>query len=112
MRAERPRRARGGVALGATVVLSLLLAGCGDSAAVACSEMCDAALDRFEACLDESGQDWGASVGYESPTDHANACETFAWELRELGQGDSCAARRATFADGTCDDYYDAWEVE
>jgi len=93
------------------IVLSLLLAACADTDVVVCSAMCDAALDRFEACLDEGGQDWGASVGYENPTDYTNACETFAWELRELDQADSCAARRATFEDGTCDDYYDAWEV-
>ena len=77
-----------------------------------CAEMCVAAQDRFEACLEEGGLSWGASVGYDSPSDYENGCETFAWELRELGQAETCGARLETFEDGTCSDYHDAWGVE
>lgn len=74
-----------------------------------CDAMCDAAKDRFEACLEEAGLEWGSSVGYEDPVDYANWCQTWAWEARQLGEADQCAAMETTFRDGTCAEYYDAW---
>lgn len=88
----------------------MLLLAC--AAADPCAAMCDAAQVRFEACLDEQGQEYGAEVGYESAADYANGCATYAWELEALGLADTCEARRATFADGTCADYHAAWEIE
>jgi hypothetical protein len=86
----------------------IVLAGCASSDA--CPAMCDAARDRFAACLEESGLEWGASVGYEDANDYDNWCGTYTWELRQLGEADSCAERLPVFTDGTCDDYYDAWD--
>lgn len=98
-------------ALVALLLLGLPLAG-GCAAPDVCAELCTAARDRFEGCLEAGGLTWGASVGYESAADYDNWCDTFAWELRELGQADTCAERQALVEGGTCSDYYDAWAVE
>lgn len=74
-----------------------------------CEAMCDAALSRFEVCLGEGGLEWGASVGYQGPADYQNWCETWTWEVRQLGEQDQCATKEAVFADGTCEEYYAAW---
>jgi hypothetical protein len=86
--------------------VTLLLLAC---ARDACDAMCDAALDRFAACLEEDGLQWGESVGYTSPTDFANWCATWTWEARQLGEADTCDERLATFESGDCDDYRGAW---
>ena len=99
---------------GAPVRLALvaLFSGCASLEGDACAGMCDAALARFESCMDESGLEYGASVGYTDAVDYADWCDTWTWELRQLGQAASCDARRVVFEDGTCDDYLDVWEVE
>lgn len=85
----------------------LLLLGCADDACVA---MCDAGLERFEACLEEDGQQWGESVGYADAADYRDWCETYTWELQTLGEADTCASRRDALVSGTCDDYGAAWD--
>ncbi len=102
--------------------LVLLGASSGCAPADACAEMCTAALDRFQTCIEADGRTWGDSVGYADPADYENGCDTFVWELRELGQADSCATRLAVFrgseaedganGDAACVEYYSAWEVE
>lgn len=91
-------------------LLLLFSGGCAD--ADDCARMCTAARSRFEGCLQESGSTWGTSVGYESALDYDNWCETFSWELRELGQADTCTDRLALVEAGNCTEYYDAWAVE
>jgi hypothetical protein len=85
-----------------------LLAGCAPDDA--CAQMCDAALDSFEGCLDERGTEWGASVGYSSPADYRNWCETYSWELRQLGEVDQCAQLRDAVTGVDCAGYASAWE--
>lgn len=77
----------------------------------ACVPMCVAARERFAACLEEEGLEWGPAVGYADAADYDDWCATWAWELRQLGQADTCAARIPTFETGTCDDYHAAWET-
>ncbi|MDP2306922.1 MAG: hypothetical protein Q8P18_12935 [Pseudomonadota bacterium] len=96
------------LALVATVVFGP--AGCAPSDV--CAELCTAARDRYEGCLEAGGLTWGASVGYESAAEYDDWCETFSWELRELGQADSCGDRLALVEGGECSEYYDAWAVE
>jgi hypothetical protein len=74
--------------------------------------MCGAARSRFEACLDASGLEWGASVGYTDAEDYDDWCATYSWELRQLGEAATCAEKLPVFEEGTCDDYYDAWASE
>jgi hypothetical protein len=78
----------------------------------ACDALCDAGLTRFQGCLDEAGLEWGASVGYEDPADYEGWCATYTWELRQLGQADSCADRTSALEAATCADYGQVWEVE
>lgn len=115
------RGSEGLLALGASLVAAALLGGC--APADACAEMCTAALARFETCIEADGREWGESVGYADAADYTNGCETFTWELRELGQADTCATRLAVFrgdasegedadGDAACVEYYDAWGVE
>lgn len=87
------------------MLLALLLA----CAPGACEAMCAAALDRFEACLDERGLEWGPAVGYTDAADYADGCATYTWELAQLGRTDECAEKLPVFADGTCEDYDAAW---
>ncbi len=77
-----------------------------------CTSMCDAALDRYTTCITEAGLDWGEDVGYTSPADFGNWCETWVWEARQTGLSDTCAQKRTVFEDGTCADYYAAWAIE
>jgi hypothetical protein len=74
-----------------------------------CDAMCDAALDRYGACIEENGLEWGESVGYTSPADFTTWCETWTWEARQLDEAGSCVTKLATFEEGTCADYYAAW---
>lgn len=92
--------------------MGLLLALAACAAPDVCTEMCTAAGDRFDACLVEGGVTWGASVGYESAADYDNWCDTYAWELRELGQDYTCADRQTLIEEGSCADYYEAWAIE
>ena len=85
----------------------LLLLGCGPPDA--CDAMCDAALVRYAACLEEAGLEWGPSVGYTDPADYTNWCETWSWEARQLDEAGTCAEKREVFLEGTCDDYWAAW---
>lgn len=86
----------------------LLLMAC--APADDCDAMCVAARERFSGCMEESGLEWGASVGYADAADYDDWCATYTWELRQLGRADACAERLPVFEGGTCDDYYDAWE--
>lgn len=86
-------------------MILLLLACVSDS----CDAMCDAALARFSACLEEGGLEWGDSVGYESPTDYTNWCATWTWEARELDEADTCETKRTVFTEGDCAAYRAAW---
>lgn len=89
------------------MILLLLLACAPDD----CDALCDAALVRFEACLAERGETWGPSVGYTDAADYANWCATYAWELRQLGEADTCAETRTTLEGGTCEDAAAAWST-
>lgn len=89
------------------MILLLLLACAPDD----CAAMCDAALVRFEACLEERGEAWGPEVGYTDAADYENWCATYTWELRQLGEADTCAEKLPMFEDGTCDDYDAAWSA-
>lgn len=89
--------------------MALLLLALGCAPADRCDAMCDAALARFSACMEERGLTWGASVGYADAEDYANWCDTWAWEQRQLGEEAVCEEREATFRDGDCDAYYAAW---
>lgn len=87
------------------MILALLLACVSD----ACDAMCDAARERFAACLAEDDLEWGPGVGYADADDYDDWCATYAWELRQLGEADACAEKLPIFEEGTCDDYADAW---
>lgn len=76
-----------------------------------CEEMCDAAAASFAACLDDRGESWGAPVGYTSPTDYAGWCETYSWELRELGEAGQCARILDAVTGADCAGYANAWET-
>lgn len=75
----------------------------------ACDALCDASLDAFSACLYARGQDWGPDVGYEDAADYADWCATYTWELRQLGESDTCDARLDALAEGGCDGHAAAW---
>lgn len=81
-------------------MILLLLACTGD----ACTEMCDAALVDFEGCLAENGLEWGVSVGYADADDYLNWCDTYSWELRQLGEESTCASRRTILREASCSD--------
>jgi hypothetical protein len=70
--------------------------------------MCDAALERYEACMEERGLEWG--MGWEDARDYRNWCETWTWEQGVLEHDGVCEDLRPTFTDGTCEDYDAAWE--
>ena len=88
------------------MIIAVLL-GCGPPDR--CDEMCIVALDRFSACLEEDGLDWGPEVGYADAVDYENACATWSWEARQLGTADTCDAKLTVFRDGDCDAYRAAW---
>lgn len=83
----------------------LLLLGCAEDA---CDAMCDAALDRYEICMAERGLAWG--MAYADAADYRDACATWVWERRQLGEPDTCAEMEATFTDGDCAAYDAAWQ--
>lgn len=91
------------------MTLSLLLALLGCAPDDACEAMCDAARASFEGCLDERGATWGASVGYTSESDYAGWCETYTWELRELGEAEQCAQVLDAVSGADCAGYAAAW---
>ena len=103
------------------VFVLVVMAGCG--APTECDELCAAALDTVEVCLDEWGLQWGESFGYLDPDDHANWCETFIGEQLELGQarwgaGEGhervvtvCLEQAALLEDRSCTEYAASWDV-
>ena len=84
--------------------------------------MCASASTLYATCLDEWDLDWQAA-GYDDAAGFVDACETWAWQMRELEadavQRDqldepsavdaACADRNAVFTDdlAVCEDYAD-----
>jgi hypothetical protein len=89
-------------------MLILLVLGC--PAQDDCAAMCDAAEGRYESCMAERGLAWGDA--YEDEQDYRNWCDTWAWEARQLGEADRCAAMLPAMEEGTCEDYDAAWSLE
>lgn len=87
------------------LLLALLLSCTPDDA---CDAMCDAALARYEVCMEERGLEWGMS--YADAADYRDGCETWVWEMETLGEPPRCEVMTTTFRDGDCDAYTAAWE--
>lgn len=82
----------------------ILLWGC---AADRCEAMCDAAILRYEACMEERGLSWGDA--YADEADYRDWCDTWSWEQRQLGTADRCEENEAVFESGNCAEYDAAW---
>lgn len=54
-----------------------------------CGPMCEVLTSRKGECLAVDGLDWSAA-GYSDADDFRAACETWAWESRELEQDAGC----------------------
>lgn len=72
-----------------------------------CADMCVAAQGRYEVCMEERGLTYGMT--YEDAADYQNACETWVWEARQLGETPACAEMTRTFEEGSCEDYDASW---
>lgn len=88
--------------------LLLLLACGGDDDA--CLPFCEAAADAQAACLSASDLDWTA-LGYDNRDDWLEACQTWAWEQRQLARDagasasavdDACQERESAMDGGGC----------
>lgn len=75
-----------------------------------CDAMCAAWVEAKGACLADEGLDWEAA-GYADQADAADACQTWAWEQRQLATDPAevdalCAARQEAIPEeieeGTC----------
>lgn len=73
----------------------------------ACDVMCDAALVRYEGCMEEQGLEWGNNFADEA--DFHDWCDTWSWEQRQLGEEGRCEDMTPVFEDGTCAEWFDAW---
>jgi hypothetical protein len=91
--------------------MPLLLLALSCAADDPCDTLCDVSLDAFSSCLDENGQEWGEHVGYLDPDDYLDWCDTYVWELRQLGQSDTCDTRLDALAAGGCAGHAAAWAV-
>jgi hypothetical protein len=78
-----------------------------------CPEMCASAAALYGGCLADWGADWMAAA-YADEDDFLDACDTWAFEMRELegeqheGEtSDACVDRAAVFSseEAACDDF-------
>jgi hypothetical protein len=81
-----------------------LLLACSEDPCVA---MCVAAQARYEVCMEERGLTYGMT--YADAADYQNACDTWVWEQRQLGEEPACVDMTTTFDEGTCEEYDAAW---
>lgn len=94
----------------ALLPLPLLFAACGGGEV--CGSVCTVAQATFESCLDTRGQEYGASVGFESAEDFANWCDTWAWEQEQMGTESVCQTTLDALAGGDCAAWQAAWSAE
>ncbi len=78
----------------------VLIAGCPTDP---CEALCPRASSALEACLPVWGLDWGDELGYDSPEDHNNWCETWVEEQRILAATSSTPGTAQTALDERCD---------